>query len=218
MMIPGWPYTIVAALEPGRIYWTSLLDAVRLKPDDDLAAVTAAEVGGVIGRIVAAGHWHDGDPDIMLIYDAGYERPAGLAAAGSTRAGARSAGNSPVAVAGTHAAASRPVVRPAAARPGAEALRGHRLDRAGRSHHDGDLPVRHRASPRVAPRASKLKARGAWEGHQGKLPVIEGTRIKLTVDHLPHDGDPKPVWLWTSEPAADADELDMVLACVPAPL
>jgi hypothetical protein len=54
----------------------------------------------------------------------------------------------------------------------------------------------------------KLKARGAWEGHQGKLPVIEGTLIKLTVDHLPHDGDPKPVWLWTSEPAADADEVN----------
>ena len=77
-MIPGWPYSLVAALEPGRISWTRLLDAVRLKPDDDLAAVTAAQVRGVIGRIIAAGHWHDGDPDIMVIFDAGYE-PARLA-------------------------------------------------------------------------------------------------------------------------------------------
>jgi len=29
-------------------------------------------------RITAAGHWHDGDPDIMVIFDAGYE-PARLA-------------------------------------------------------------------------------------------------------------------------------------------
>ena len=29
-MIPGWPYSIVAALEPGRTSWTALLDAVRL--------------------------------------------------------------------------------------------------------------------------------------------------------------------------------------------
>ena len=77
-MIPGWPYSLVAALEPGRTSWTRLLDAVRLGPDDDLAAVTAAQVRGVIERITAAGHWHDGDPDIMVVFDAGYE-PARLA-------------------------------------------------------------------------------------------------------------------------------------------
>ena len=71
----GWPYSLVAALEPGRTSWTRLLDAVRLGPDDDLAAVTAAQVRGVIGQIIAAGHWHDGDPDIMVIFDAGYEPP-----------------------------------------------------------------------------------------------------------------------------------------------
>jgi hypothetical protein len=75
---PGWPYSLVAALEPGRTSWTLLLDAVRLGPDDDLATMTAAQVRGVIERIIAAGHWHDGDPDIMVIFDAGYE-PARLA-------------------------------------------------------------------------------------------------------------------------------------------
>ena len=54
----------------------------------------------------------------------------------------------------------------------------------------------------------KLKARGAWAGHQGELPVIEGTLVKLTVDHLPHDRAPKPVWLWTSCPDADPDEVN----------
>ena len=55
----------------------------------------------------------------------------------------------------------------------------------------------------------KLKARGAWEGHQGPLPVIEGTLIRLTVDHLPHDRAPKPVWLWTSRPDAGPAEADL---------
>src|SRR6266516_4658024 len=41
-MIPGWPYSVIAALEPGRTSWTAVLDAVRLGPDDDEAAVTAA--------------------------------------------------------------------------------------------------------------------------------------------------------------------------------
>ncbi len=31
-MIPGWPYSVVAALEPGRTSWTTVLDAVRLGP------------------------------------------------------------------------------------------------------------------------------------------------------------------------------------------
>ena len=34
-MIPGWPYSVVAALEPGRTSWTAVLDAVRLGPADD---------------------------------------------------------------------------------------------------------------------------------------------------------------------------------------
>ena len=34
-MIPGWPYSFVAALEPGRSSWTAVLDAVRLGPADD---------------------------------------------------------------------------------------------------------------------------------------------------------------------------------------
>lgn len=36
-LIPGWPYSFVAALEPGRTSWTAVLDAVRLGRDDDVA-------------------------------------------------------------------------------------------------------------------------------------------------------------------------------------
>ena len=61
-LIPGWPYSFVAALEPGRTSWTALLDAVRLGPADDATAVTAEQLRCVVGRLVAAGHWSDGDP------------------------------------------------------------------------------------------------------------------------------------------------------------
>ena len=94
-MIPGWPYSFVAALEPGRTSWTRLLDAIRLGPADDLTAVTAGQVREVVQRLTGAGRWHDGDPDIMVIFDAGYE-PARLAwllrdLPGWTRCGRRSA-------------------------------------------------------------------------------------------------------------------------------
>jgi hypothetical protein len=59
-MIPGWPYPVVAALEPGRTSWTAVLDAVRLGPGDDEAEVIAAWVREVITRLIAAGHWREG--------------------------------------------------------------------------------------------------------------------------------------------------------------
>jgi hypothetical protein len=37
-MIPGWPYSVVAALEPGPSSWTAPLDAQRLAPGDDAAS------------------------------------------------------------------------------------------------------------------------------------------------------------------------------------
>ncbi len=72
-MIPGWPYSVVAALEPGRTSWTAVLDAVRLGPDDDEAEVTAAQVREVITRLISAGHWREGDPPVLVIFDAGYD-------------------------------------------------------------------------------------------------------------------------------------------------
>src|SRR6266487_2594927 len=72
-MIPGWPYSVIAALEPGRTSWTAVLDAVRLGPDDDEAEVTAAQVREVITRLIEAGHWHDGELPVLVIVDAGYD-------------------------------------------------------------------------------------------------------------------------------------------------
>src|SRR5713101_8271187 len=72
-MIPGWPYSVIAALEPGRTSWTAVLDAIRLGPGDDEAEVTAAQVRDVITRLIAAGHWGEGDPAILVVFDAGYD-------------------------------------------------------------------------------------------------------------------------------------------------
>ena len=72
-MIPGWPYSVVAALEPGRTSWTAVLDAVRLGPDDDETDVTAAQVRDVVARLIAAGQHRDGDPDVLVVFDAGYD-------------------------------------------------------------------------------------------------------------------------------------------------
>ena len=68
-MIPGWPYSWVVALEPGRTSWTLPLDAVRLGPADDATEVTAAQVRDVVMRIIAAGHWREGGPPVIVVLD-----------------------------------------------------------------------------------------------------------------------------------------------------
>ena len=62
-MIPGWPYSFVAALETGRTSWTALLDAVRLGPADDAATVTADQLRDVVQRIIAARPRHPRRPE-----------------------------------------------------------------------------------------------------------------------------------------------------------
>ena len=72
-MIPGWPYSFVAALETGRSSWTAVLDAVRLGPADDATAVTATQLRDVVDRLVTAGQWKPGDPNIVIVADTGYD-------------------------------------------------------------------------------------------------------------------------------------------------
>ncbi len=74
-MMPGWPYSVVVALESGRTSWSAFLDAVRLAPGADLAAVTARQVREVVERLVTAGQWTEGDPDVLIVLDAGYDTP-----------------------------------------------------------------------------------------------------------------------------------------------
>ena len=208
-LIPGWPYSFVAALEPGRTSWTLPLDAVRLGPADDATAVTAAQIREVVTGLIEAGHWTGGDPGIVVVFDAGYDltRLAWLLA------------DLPAEVLG-RLRSDRVMYFPAPPRePGAN----------GR-------PSRHGAALRLADPASwpapavttttqttrygtaaaaawgrlhqQLATRAGWENHHGELPVIEGTLIRLRVDHLPGDRSPEPLWLWSSHAGTSAGEVN----------
>jgi hypothetical protein len=211
-MIPGWPYSWVVALEPGRTSWTLPLDAVRLGPADDVTEVTAAQVRDVIGRLIAAGHWREGDPDIIVVLDTGYDltRLAWLL------------DGLPVDVTG-RLRADRVMYLPAPPRTAAPAgARGR--------------PPRHGAALRLADPATwpdpavltvtqtsrygtaeamawprlhqQLARRAAWQDHDGELPVIEGTLIRLQVEHLPGCRDAEPLWLWSSRAGVTGEEVN----------
>jgi hypothetical protein len=54
----------------------------------------------------------------------------------------------------------------------------------------------------------QLAARAGWEGFDGELPIVEGTLIRLQVDHLPGNRSPDPVWLWSSAAGTSAGQVD----------
>ena len=72
-IIPGWAYSFVAALETGRSSWTAVLDVVRIGPLADATTVTAGQVREVIDRLREHGRWCDGDPRVLIVFDAGYD-------------------------------------------------------------------------------------------------------------------------------------------------
>jgi hypothetical protein len=208
-MIPGWPYSVIAALEPGRTSWTAVLDAVRLGPDDDETEVTAAQVREVVARLAGAGHWRQGDQPVLVVFDAGYDvtRLSFLLA------------DLPVELLG-RLRSDRVMQLPAPPRqPGTNGRpRKHGRELALADPATWPAPQVTTATvtsrygtavaaawDRVHPR---LTHRAAWLDHDGPLPVIEGTLIRLTVDHLPGDRDPKPVWLWCSRTGAAPGEAD----------
>jgi len=208
-LIPGWPYSFVAALEPGRTSWTALLDAVRLGPTDDATAVTADQLRAVIARQTAAGHWHEGDPDILIVTDAGYDitRLAFVLA------------DLPVQLLG-RIRSDRVLRRPKPPRlPGTTGRPPKHgpefaLDKPASWPEPQQTTITETTRYGTATATSwdrlhpRLTHRGSWIDHDGELPVIEGTLIRLRVQHLPGDRDPKPVWLWSSTTGASTADVD----------
>ena len=210
--VPGWPYSFVAALGPGSSSWVLPLDAVRLGPGDDETEVTAAQLRDVAVRLIAAGHWAQGDPPAIVAMDAGYNvtRLAFLLA-------------------------DLPLVLVARVRSGRVFYR----DPAPRPRGPG-MPPRHGEPVRCADPATQEspdlacsgatrhgpvavaawnrvhqalhRACGGWQDHppRTRFPVIAGTLIRLAP--AASAGLP-PMWLWASGPGAGPEETRSLWQC-----
>ncbi len=214
-VLPGWPYSFGAALETGRTSWCQLLDAVRLGLEDDVAEVTAAQVRRVGADLISQGQWEPGDADILVVFDAGYDAPRmaylldGL----------------PIEVLG-RMRSDRVMRRPAPSlkeyalaypRGGHSPKHGKEFgfakpDTWGEPNTetvqvtDSYSTATAMAWDRIHPR---LTTRSAWIDHDGELPVIDGTLIRLQVDHLPGDREPLPLWLWSSKTGMTSEDVDL---------
>lgn len=195
--IPGWPYSFVAVLEMGATSWTQILDAVRLGPADDATAVTAAQLRDVVERLIAAGQWSPGEPDITVVTDAGYDvtrlawvlRDLPVELVGRVRGDRVMRLPKPPRVYdpkggrppkhGPEFRFAKPETWPEPAVTTRTATMNYGKATA-------------QAWDRVHPR---LTHRAAWLDHEGELPLIEGTLVRLEVEHLSKDRAAPAVWV-----------------------
>jgi hypothetical protein len=207
-MIPGWPYSFVAALEPGTSSFVALLDAVRIGPDDDLTEATATQIRQLVGRLRDAGQHRVGDEPIRIVFDSGYDgtRLAFLLA------------EEPVELL-VRVRTDRVFHAPAGTRAGDRPGRAPRHGPAMKLN-DPDTWPQPAAGVRIQTprygaamidgytrRHQRITGRAAWTGHAGPYPIVAGTLLRIQVEHLPADRNPKPLWLWSSRPDVETGDL-----------
>ena len=160
-------------------------------------------------RLIAAGRWREGDPDVIVVLDSGYDltRLAWLLR------------DLPVDVTG-RLRSDRVMYFPVPSRaPGANGRpprHGARLGLGEPSTWPEPTAAAVTETSRYGTAEARawgrlhqqLAKRAGWEHHDGELPVVEGTLIRLQVERLPGCRDAGPLWLWSSRAGAAEDEVD----------
>lgn len=165
----------------------------------------------VPGSLAPVGQWQAGDPDVLIVADAGYDAPrlAHLLRDLPVQVLARMRSDR---VLRRAAPPRQPHTMGRPPRHGGEFVFGQ-ADTWGNPHTETVTDTRlygtatARSWNRLHP---KLTHRSSWAAADGTLPIVEGTVIRLEIDRLPSGATPKPVWLWwsgTDAGPADVDRL-----------
>jgi DDE superfamily endonuclease len=209
--IPGWEYQFTAAIGHLRTAWAALIDVERTT-HATRTRQTIRQVRNLLRRLAAAG---PGGGAPLVVFDAGYS------AAALTAGLAGHPVHLLVRLATGQVFFYDPVTWPGKnGRPGKYGTRVacHKAGDPGQSNPEPDESVTLPGTPRYG--TVQVDAwrgvhpqihgdRGWFAGWQGKLPVLRGALLRVTVDHLP-DGrvPPKAMWLWHAGPAPlSLDEL-----------
>lgn len=201
--IPGRPCPFVAALDPGAASWTAVLDAVRLGRVDDAAAVTAAQLRKVIERLIAAGQWQAGDPHVVIVSDASYDvtrlawvlRALSVELVGRVHSDRVMRLPKPPRRPGTNGRPPKHGPEFRFAKPETRPEPAITTVTDTTNYGKGETRAWGRVHPRLTHRSARLD-------HSGELPLVEGTLIRLKVEHLSKERHAPPVWSWSSKTGA----------------
>jgi hypothetical protein len=210
--VAGWPFQKVAGLEWGASSWTALMDTQRLDPGADLSMAVVDQVGRVCTQMdpkVLAGR-----PATVAAFDSGYDptritylaRQAGLPVQVLARVRAK------------RVFYSSPPPAPARPTGGRTRLHGDRFVLADPATHpapEQSVSAEHPRYGKVRIDAwhglhQKLVRQNQWADHDGPLPIVAGTLIRVQADRLPGNRHPDPIWLFHTAPAGTDFDLDLL--------
>jgi hypothetical protein len=214
VFLPGWNYSILVGIGWGASSWVDPIAARRLLPTDDHTEVTLAQIRGLLGDLAATGKQaHDTPPPLVLL-DAGNDASAlsfevtgehvqVLARLGSKRV-----------------FYADPDPRPPGKR-GAPARHGNKLSLSkpdSRPAPDHELGAHSTRYGKVQVQAwrnmhQQLGRDGHWANwpKDTELPIVSGTVIRISVEHLPGGRKPpKDLWLFHSAPPGVKLDLDLL--------
>ena len=201
--IPGWEYQFTAAVGHLRTAWAALVDVERTTPATRTRQ-TARQVRNLLRRLHTAGTGGRGAP--LVILDAGYSAAALTAALRGCPV------HLLIRLPTGSVFYADPVTWPGKrGRPGKHGMPVTCAGDPGQANPGPDESVILPGTPRYGTvRADAWRDvhplihgdRGYFAGWDGELPVLRGTVLRVTVEHLP-DGriPPKPMWLWHAGPA-----------------
>ena len=208
--IPGWEYQFAAALGHLRTAWAALVDAERTTPATRTRQ-TIRQVTNLLRRLHAAGPGGRAAP--LVIMDAGYS------AAALTAALAGQPVHLLIRLASGSVFYADPITWPGKkGRPGKHGMAVACGNNPGQANPEPDETLVLPDTPRYGTvRVGAWREvhplihgdRGYFAGWDGKLPVLRGTVLRVTVEHLPDGRAPhKTMWLWHAGPAPlSLDEL-----------
>ena len=214
VFLPGWSYSVLVGIGWGTSSWVDPVEARRLTPSDDHTEVTLAQIRDLLADLAATGKQaEDASPPLVLL-DAGND-PSALAheMAGEhvqmlTRLNSKR-------VFYTDPDQRLPGKRGAPSRHGAKL-----------SLSDPESgPGPHSELTAQSPRYGTVRVRAWRDMHQElarsghwadwppdtKLPIVRGTIIRVSVEHLPGGRKPlKDIWLFHAAPPGTEPDIDLL--------
>lgn len=210
--VSGWPVSVLTGLSWGASSWVDPLEARRIAPGQDHTLVLIEQVQGLLADLRAAGRCGPGAVAPLVMFDSGY--PAALIAHALAQRGAQVLGR---------VRADRvfyfpaPAPGPGCGRPPRHGARFACAQEATHPEPDEKIAAHAERYGQIEVSAwhhlhQALSRTGGWAGYPAgrDLPVLSGTLIRITVARLPHDGAPKPLWLWHHAPPGTAVEIDLL--------
>jgi hypothetical protein len=197
-IVAGWNYAWIAQLSWAKDSWTAPVDAARIPPREDAGVFTAEQLKVLVGEVGQVP---------LVVGDGGYD-PIAL-----TRdlAGVRAQLLVRIRCDRVFYRDPPPRTPDTIGRPRRHGDRFVLSEPTTWGDPDEQLTVQDDQYGTVTVKAwkqlhPKLERRGRWADHDGPLPIVHGTVIRVQVQHLPKQdtGAVKTLWLWHAG-AADAD-------------